>query len=83
MGFLRYSPQSFFMLEPRECIKIIEQSNQRFKYEHRLQYVATLNAIGNSLSKDYKYKDMFESEPKKKEVTQEEKEEMKDYLLNW
>ena len=85
MGTLGYSPQSFFVLEPFECLDIMEASRKRLQYEHELQYTAMLNALGNVFVKNYTYKDVFKSNNRrtKKEVTEEEKAEMKDFLENW
>ena len=83
MGSLGYSPQSFFVLEPKECIDIIEASRKRFQFEHELQYIAMLNAIGPMYIKNYKYRDIFKDNKAKKEVTQEEKEDMKKMLEDW
>ena len=73
------------MLEPVEIIELIEKIKLRIQYEHELQYIAFLNALGKSNSKDYKYFNAFE-EPKKKKkttVTEKEKEDMINYLQNW
>ena len=83
MGSLGYSPQSFFVLEPKECIDIIEASRQRFQFEHELQYIAMLNAIGPMYIKNYKYRDIFKDNKAKKEVTEEEKEDMRKMLEDW
>ena len=83
MGSLGYSPQSFFVLEPKECIDIIEASRKRFQFEHELQFIAMLNAIGPMYIKNYKYRDIFKDNKAKKEVTQEEKEEMRKMLEDW
>ena len=77
------SPQSFFVLEPYECIDIIEAARKRFQFEHELQYIAMLNAIGPMYIKNYKYRDIFKDNKAKKEVTQEEKEDMKKMLEDW
>ena len=83
MGSLGYSPQSFFVLEPKECIDIIEASSKRFQFEHELQYIAMLNAIGPMYIKNYKYRDIFKDNKAKKEVTEEEKEDMRKMLEDW
>lgn len=83
MGSLGYSPQSFFVLEPKECIDIIEASRKRFQFEHELQYIAMLNAIGPMYIKNYKYRDIFKDNKAKKEVTEEEKEDMRKMLEDW
>ena len=83
MGSLGYSPQSFFVLEPKECIDIIEASRKRFKFEHELQFIAMLNAIGPMYIKNYKYRDIFKDNKAKKEVTKEEKEDMRKMLEDW
>ena len=83
MGTLGYSPQSFFILEPYECIDIIEASRKRFQFEHELQFIAMLNAIGPMYIKNYKYRDIFKDNKAKKEVTEEEKEDMKKMLEDW
>ena len=47
-------------------------------------YIAISNALGKMFAKNYKYYDVIEKkEAKKKEVTQEEKEELKKYVENW
>ena len=83
MGSLGYSPQSFFVLEPKECIDIIEASRKRFQFEHELQFIAMLNAIGPMYIKNYKYRDIFKDNKAKKEVTEEEKEDMRKMLEDW
>ena len=75
---------SFFMLEVVEVVKILEKMRDRLKFDHELMYIAICNALGKNFSKNYKYYDVFEKkEAKKKEVTQEEKEELKNYFENW
>ena len=85
MGFYKISTLDFFVLEPVEIIELIEKIKLRIQYEHELQYIAFLNALGKSNSKNYKYFNAFE-EPKKKKkttVTEKEKEDMINYLQNW
>lgn len=83
VGFLHYSPQDFFMLEPVEIIDLLEQAKMRFRYDHELQYIAVLNAIGPIFSKKYKYQNVFENENKKTTVTDDERKEMIDFLKDW
>ena len=85
MGTLGYSPQSFFIMEPYECLDVMNASRKRLQYEHELQYTAMLNALGNVFIKNYTYKDVFKSnnERSTKEVTEEEKADMKNFLENW
>ena len=84
MGFYKISTLDFFVLEPVEIIELIEKAKLRIQYDHELQYIAFLNALGKSNSKNYKYFNAFE-EPKKKKttVTEQEKEDMINYLQNW
>ena len=75
---------SFFVCEVNEVVKLLEKMKDRLKFEHELEYIAICNAIGKNFSKNYKYFDIFEKkENKKKEVTQEEKENLKSYFDNW
>ena len=75
---------SFFVCEAIEVKRLLEKMRDRMKFEHELQYVALCNAIGKNFSKNYKYFDVFEKEDaKKKEVTQEEKENLKSYFDKW
>ena len=75
---------SFFMCEVKETLKLLEKMKNRIQFEHELMYIAICNALGKNFSKNYKYYDVFEKkEAKKKEVTQEEKEELKNYFENW
>lgn len=75
---------SFFICEVKEILKLLEKMKNRIQFEHELMYVAICNALGKNFSKNYKYFDVFEKkEAKKKEVTQEEKEELKNYFENW
>jgi hypothetical protein len=75
---------SFFICEVKEIFKLLEKMKNRIQFEHELMYIAICNALGKNFSKNYKYYDVFEKkEAKKKEVTQEEKEELKNYFENW
>ena len=75
---------SFFICEVKEILKLLEKKKSRIQFEHELMYIAICNALGKNFSKNYKYYDVFEKkEAKKKEVTQEEKEELKNYFENW
>jgi hypothetical protein len=75
---------SFFICEVKEILKLLKKMKNRIQFEHELMYIAICNALGKNFSKNYKYYDVFEKkEAKKKEVTQEEKEELKDYFMNW
>ena len=75
---------SFFICEVVEVVKLLEKMRDRIKFEHELQYIAICNAIGKNFSKNYKYNDIFKKkENKKKEVTQEEKENLKSYFDKW
>ena len=52
----------FFVLEPREIIKVLDTLSNKAKTEHRLQYIAMVNAIGACFGgKDYDYVDVFEN----------------------
>ena len=75
---------SFFILEVVEVVKLLEKMKNRIQFEHELMYIAICNALGKNFSKNYKYFDVFEKkENKKKEVSEEEKEELKTYFSNW
>ena len=75
---------SFFIYEVVEVVKLLEKMKDRLKFEHKLEYIAICNALGKNFSKNYKYFDVFEKkENKKKEVSEEEKEELKSYFSNW
>ena len=75
---------SFFICEVKEILKLLEKMKNRIQFEHELMYIAICNALGKNFSKNYKYYDVFEKkEAKKKEVTQEEREELKNYFENW
>ena len=84
IGFYNMPMASFFICEVKEILKLLEKMKNRIQFEHELMYIAICNALGKNFSKNYKYYDVFEKkEVKKKEVTQEEKEELKDYFMNW
>nr|DAO08325.1 MAG TPA: DNA-directed RNA polymerase subunit alpha [Caudoviricetes sp.] len=75
---------SFFILEVVEVVKLLEKMRSRIEYEHKLQFVAISNALGSAFNKNYKYNDLFENKKAiKKEVTQEEREELKAYFESW
>lgn len=75
---------SFFILEIVEVVKLLEKMRSRIEYEHKLQFVAISNALGSAFNKNYKYNDLFENKKAiKKEVTQEEREELKAYFESW
>ena len=84
IGFYNMPMASFFICEVKEILKLLEKMKNRIQFEHELMYIAICNALGKNFSKNYKYYDVFEKkEAKKKEVTQEEKEELKSYFNNW
>jgi hypothetical protein len=84
IGFYNMPIASFFICEVIEVVKLLEKMRDRLKFEHELQYIAICNALGKNFSKNYKYFDVFEKkENKKKEVSEEEKEELKSYFSNW
>ena len=75
---------SFFICEVIEVVKLLEKMKDRLRFEHELEYIAICNALGKNFSKNYKYFDLFEKkENKKKEVSEEEKENLKAYFENW
>ena len=84
IGFYNMPMASFFICEVKEILKLLEKMKNRIQFEHELMYIAICNALGKNFSKNYKYYYVFEKkEAKKKEVTQEEKEELKNYFENW
>lgn len=83
MGFLHYSPQAFFDLEPIEALDILKKAKERMRFDHELQYISIINAIGTAFNKNHKYYDVFKESTQKKQVTDEEREEMRKYLENW
>ena len=84
IGFYNMPMASFFICEVKEILKLLEKMKNRIQFEHELMYIAICNALGKNFSKNYKYYDVIEKkEAKKKEVTQEEKEELKNYFENW
>lgn len=83
MGFFKYSPQVFYMLEPYESFEIIQKARERYKTDHELMFTAISNALGCAFNKKYKYKDVFNENNVKIEVTEEERQEMKEFLNNW
>ena len=83
-----FSLADFNALEPREIVDLIDKRSSKLKYEHYLQYIATVNAIGISMSSDYQYFDIFdtntqEEQVNKLEYTDEEQEALLDYFSNW
>ena len=83
MGFLQLSPQVFSALEPCECEEMIAKARDRYKFDHELMYIAISNALGSAFSKNYKYNNVFEKKEIKKEVTEEERQRIKEYFENW
>ena len=84
IGFYNMPLASFFICEIIEVVKLLEKKRDRLKFEHELQYIAICNSLVKNFSKNYKYNDIFEkTENKKKEVTQEEKENLKSYFDKW
>ena len=61
----------------------MDKAKQRIKLDHELEYVAIMNALGSCLNKNHKYFNAFKEESRKKQVTDEEREEMKNFLENW
>ena len=46
-------------------------------------YVAISNALGCAFDNKYKYKDVFKDKKENAEITEDEREEMKNFLENW
>ena len=88
LGSMCLSLADFNALEPKEIVALMDKRSFKIKYEHYLQYIATINAIGMSMSSDYKYIDIFEDDMQeertnKLEYTDEEQEALLDYFSNW
>ena len=88
LGSMCLSLADFKALEPKEIVDLIDKRSSKIKYEHYLQYIATVNAIGISMSSDYEYFDIFdtntqEEQINKSEYTNEEQEALLDYFSNW
>ena len=84
IGFYNMPMASFFICEVKEILKLLEKMKNRIQFEHEIMYIAICNALGKNFSKNYKYFDVFEKkEAKKKEVSEEEREELKNYFENW
>ena len=84
IGFYNMPMASFFICEVKEILKLLEKMKNRIQFDHELMYIAICNALGKNFSKNYKYFDVFEKkEAKKKEVSEEEREELKNYFDKW
>lgn len=92
LGAMSFSIADFVALEPREIAKIIDRRAEKIKSDHRLSYIATLNAIGNMFVEDYNYIDVFDSNSleeaeekiKSRETyTDEEQQELLEYFSSW
>ena len=92
LGAMSFSIADFVALEPREIARIIERRAEKIKSDHRLSYLATLNAIGNMFVEDYNYIDIFNSEEVKEAeenkksretYTDEEQQELLEYFSSW
>lgn len=92
LGAMSFSIADFVALEPREIAKIIDRRAEKIKSDHRLSYIATLNAIGNMFVEDYNYIDVFDSNSleeaeekiKSRETyTDEEQQELLEYFNSW
>lgn len=66
-------------------MELIEKAKEKEEVEHKLLYLAVRNAIGTCLSKRYKYEDVFEKVNNRdlKEVTEEERQRLKEYFESW
>lgn len=86
---MSFSIADFVALEPREIARIIERRAEKIKSDHRLSYLATLNAIGNMFVEDYNYIDIFNSEEAEEKIksretyTDEEQQELLEYFSSW
>lgn len=61
----------------------MEKAEERIRFQHELDYISVINAIGTALSKNHKYYNAFEHKDKKTQVTEDEREEMKKFFENW
>lgn len=67
------SIHDFDEFELKDVIQMIEEDDLKLKFNHTSQYIATLNAVGQMLSKNYKYIDIFKDNNKKsKELSEDE-----------
>lgn len=66
-------------------MELIKKAREQVEVEHRLMYIAVRNAIGVCISKKYKYEDVFgkENNNSRKEVTEEERQRLKEYFESW
>lgn len=86
---MNFSVEDFFALEPREFSQIITRRSQQLQNEHRLQYIATVNAIGQMFAENYDYVDVFDKSNEganmvaKDVYTDEEQQELLEYFSNW
>ena len=60
----------------------MKRMKDRIEFEHRLQNIAILNALGKCFGKNYSYIDVFR-DSNKNEVSEEEKKELKEYFDSW
>ena len=72
----------FFDLEPYMLADFLETAKTRDEYNHRLMYIATMNAVGGMFSDKYRYVDVFDEKQIPKEYSEEEAEKLKSDLLN-
>ena len=82
VAVLKMTVSDFFDLEPYVLLDLFRTAKQQLEYEHRLQYIAVMNAVGGMFSQKYKYVDAFDEKQQPKEYTQEEAKELREQLLN-
>lgn len=85
MGTYNIPLASVFDLEPREVVLVLEKASNRLEFDHYSNFSAIKNAIGLAFSKGYKYENIFEKTKtqSKKEISEEEKEDLINYFENW
>ena len=72
VAVLNMTVSDFFDLEPYILLDMFRTARDRIEYNHRLEYIAVKNAIGEMFSKNYRYIDIFDDKNTPKEYTEEE-----------
>lgn len=85
---MRFAPSEFWEMTIKEANLVIEGDKSRQENDFMINYYAQINAIGNVLSKDYKFinpfkKDDHKKTSKPKKTADELKSELKDMINNW
>lgn len=83
---MRFAPSEFWEMTIKEANLVVKGDKMRQENDFMINYYAHLNAVGSSLSKDFKFINPFKNEKqshRNKESSDGLKSKLNDMINNW